>query len=513
MATPLLPIQLSGASASAAGVRKQEAPSGDGAQFSAALSREVSQRQAPVAPATPKPASAPNNNNNASKTAEAKNADPAKPATPAKADGASDQPPSDQAAHSADNTSAADGSAQDAQAAAAAAASAAAAATPVVDMLALVASFNQPLQGAPAAAAPAAPVLSATAPLATTAPVDPTIVDRAALNATAPAASAAELAIAPAAAPADAAAAFELPAMPAQAEAALAQSATAPVLQRATSVAFERIAKPASAAAEAPRLGALTPTLVSAAPASTIDGKRSVPDLSTTGGPAVRTDAAETAATPVGTAPAAAVAASADKLAVREAPEPFTLIKETAPAAVATAPLQQAALNVAQTINGASDKISARVGTPGWDNQVAQKIVWMVAGKEQSATLTLNPPDLGPMQVVLSVNNDQANVTFTAAQPEVRQALEDSMSRLRDMMSENGIALGNANVNAGTSDQRQADSGANGGRASGGNGAGASGGDGGRSGVNDNGSASAAAARSAARPQAGGAKRAVDTFA
>jgi flagellar hook-length control protein FliK len=83
----------------------------------------------------------------------------------------------------------------------------------------------------------------------------------------------------------------------------------------------------------------------------------------------------------------------------------------------------------------------------------------MVAGKEQSATLTLNPPDMGPMQVVLSVTNDQATVSFTAAQPEVRQALENAMPKLREMMSENGIALGNASVNEGSADQRQAQQG------------------------------------------------------
>jgi flagellar hook-length control protein FliK len=56
---------------------------------------------------------------------------------------------------------------------------------------------------------------------------------------------------------------------------------------------------------------------------------------------------------------------------------------------------------------------------------------------------------------VLSVTNDQATVTFSAAQPEVRAALEAAMPKLREMMSETGIALGNATVNAGMPDQRQ----------------------------------------------------------
>ena len=102
-----------------------------------------------------------------------------------------------------------------------------------------------------------------------------------------------------------------------------------------------------------------------------------------------------------------------------------------------------------------SDRIPARVGTQAWDNQVSQRIVYMV-GKEQAATLTLNPPDLGPVQVVLNVSNDQASVTFSSNQQEVRQALENALPRLREMMGESGIALGNATVDAGMPDGRQA---------------------------------------------------------
>jgi flagellar hook-length control protein FliK len=201
---------------------------------------------------------------------------------------------------------------------------------------------------------------------------------------------------------------------------------------------------------------------------------------------------------------------------VRAQAEPVIAARPAAPAAAdiavrevaaapVSAPVQQASLNIAQAAAGVhTDKIAARVGTPGWDNQVGQKIVWMVAGKEQSATLTLNPPDLGPMQVVLSVNNDQATVTFSSAQPEVRAALENAMPRLREMLDESGVALSNASVNAGMPDQRQAQGDQRAGNSGNhGNGQGR---------FETNGSASEAAARSAARPAAGG-NGLVDTFA
>ncbi len=154
----------------------------------------------------------------------------------------------------------------------------------------------------------------------------------------------------------------------------------------------------------------------------------------------------------------AAVSAEPAPLRARDAVPDIAVAREPAVSAPLMAPVRQASLAMTQAVGAPTDRIAARVGTPGWDNQVGQKIVWMVAGKEQSATLTLNPPDMGPMQVVLSVTNDQASVTFSAAQPEVRQALENAMPKLREMMGENGIALGNASVNAGSPEQRQAQS-------------------------------------------------------
>jgi flagellar hook-length control protein FliK len=124
------------------------------------------------------------------------------------------------------------------------------------------------------------------------------------------------------------------------------------------------------------------------------------------------------------------------------------------PSANANTPLQQIALHLEQTATTHADKLTPQVGTPAWDQALGQKVVWMVTGTQQSASLTLNPPDLGPMQVVLNVSNGHADASFTAAQPEVRQALEAALPKLREMMSEAGIQLGQATVSAGMPDQQ-----------------------------------------------------------
>lgn len=123
--------------------------------------------------------------------------------------------------------------------------------------------------------------------------------------------------------------------------------------------------------------------------------------------------------------------------------------------AAVMAPMQQAFSTVQAAAGQASEKLTPNVGTAAWDQALGQKVVWMVAGAQTSATMTLNPPDLGPMQIVLNVNNTDATATFVAAQPEVRQALEAAMPRLREMLAEAGIQLGQANVNAGNPNQNQ----------------------------------------------------------
>lgn len=140
---------------------------------------------------------------------------------------------------------------------------------------------------------------------------------------------------------------------------------------------------------------------------------------------------------------------------LRESQQQVATASDEAPAPLAQ--LQAQASKMAEAVGAQAavpgDRIPARVGSQAWDNQVSQRIVYMV-GKEQAATLTLNPPDLGPVQIVLNVSNDQASVAFSAEQLEVRQALENALPRLREMMSESGIALNNATVDAGARQQQ-----------------------------------------------------------
>ena len=90
--------------------------------------------------------------------------------------------------------------------------------------------------------------------------------------------------------------------------------------------------------------------------------------------------------------------------------------------------------------------LSAPLGTDAWQQQLGNQINWLLGRGEQSATLSLSPAHLGPVEVRLSVREGEASVMFGAAQAETRHALEAAMPRLREMLASSGIALTNAGV-------------------------------------------------------------------
>ena len=91
-------------------------------------------------------------------------------------------------------------------------------------------------------------------------------------------------------------------------------------------------------------------------------------------------------------------------------------------------------------------QLSAPLGTDAWREQLGNQVNWLVGRGEQSATLSLSPAHLGPVEVRLAVREGEASVMFGAAQAETRHALEAAMPRLREMLASSGIALTNAGV-------------------------------------------------------------------
>ena len=107
-----------------------------------------------------------------------------------------------------------------------------------------------------------------------------------------------------------------------------------------------------------------------------------------------------------------------------------------------------------------SSPIQQTVNTPlahsAWADDFSQKIVWVATQHEQSAELHLNPPQLGPLDVSIKVNGDQATAIFTSPHAVVRDAIEQALPKLREMLADNGIMLGNASVSDQSPREQQA---------------------------------------------------------
>lgn len=92
--------------------------------------------------------------------------------------------------------------------------------------------------------------------------------------------------------------------------------------------------------------------------------------------------------------------------------------------------------------------VDQQVGQPKWNNDFAQKIVWLTTQQNQTAEIRLNPAHLGPVEVTLNIMQDQATAQFSSPHLAVREAIEAALPKLREMMAESGIELGNVTVGA-----------------------------------------------------------------
>jgi len=96
----------------------------------------------------------------------------------------------------------------------------------------------------------------------------------------------------------------------------------------------------------------------------------------------------------------------------------------------------------------ATARVDTPLGAPGWGEAFQQKIVWLVDRAQQSAELHVNPPHLGPVDVMLDLTESGARIAFASPHATVREAIEASLSELRSALAERGVALGEAHVSA-----------------------------------------------------------------
>ncbi|TDO98296.1 flagellar hook-length control protein FliK [Marinomonas balearica] len=95
--------------------------------------------------------------------------------------------------------------------------------------------------------------------------------------------------------------------------------------------------------------------------------------------------------------------------------------------------------------------------SPEWAGEMSQKVSILKADGIKTAHIHLDPPELGSLTVKVQVDHDgNAQVSFVASSQMARDAIESQLSRLREMLAQQGMNLDNVDVDVSSGDGSQA---------------------------------------------------------
>jgi flagellar hook-length control protein FliK len=86
------------------------------------------------------------------------------------------------------------------------------------------------------------------------------------------------------------------------------------------------------------------------------------------------------------------------------------------------------------------------VGSAAWADEIGSRLTLMAEHGKHTASLRLSPEHLGPLEIRIAVQDDQASVWFGAAHADTRAAKRPCRGRLRELFASQGLSLADAGV-------------------------------------------------------------------
>ncbi len=87
--------------------------------------------------------------------------------------------------------------------------------------------------------------------------------------------------------------------------------------------------------------------------------------------------------------------------------------------------------------------------------QLAERVQMMLSKNLKNIDIRLDPPELGRLHIRMNMNGDAASVQFTVSNPQARDMIEQSMPRLREMLTQQGLQLADTSVQQQSAGQQQ----------------------------------------------------------
>jgi len=101
--------------------------------------------------------------------------------------------------------------------------------------------------------------------------------------------------------------------------------------------------------------------------------------------------------------------------------------------------------------------------TAAWSAGIGERVHYMINQKMNTATIRLDPPTLGRLEVHIQVNDDITHVTINTQHAQTRELIDNASFRLREFLQENGYQNVNVDVSHQQEGQQQASEEAGGG--------------------------------------------------
>ncbi|MDQ2043012.1 flagellar hook-length control protein FliK [Pseudoalteromonas sp. 20-92] len=80
-----------------------------------------------------------------------------------------------------------------------------------------------------------------------------------------------------------------------------------------------------------------------------------------------------------------------------------------------------------------------------------ERVSSMLSINNKEAEIRLDPPEMGSMQIRIRSDAEQAQINFVVQNQQAKEALEQSLPRLREMLAQQGIELGDSSISYGDS--------------------------------------------------------------
>jgi len=88
---------------------------------------------------------------------------------------------------------------------------------------------------------------------------------------------------------------------------------------------------------------------------------------------------------------------------------------------------------------------------------LALRIKWVYQQAISSAEILMDPPELGPLSVKLTNSNGETNIIFQVNNPTTKELIEENMAKLKDLLAQQNINLGDTQVSEQKKNQQDQD--------------------------------------------------------